>query len=162
MPSPRPSPEQALRYGQIAATIREGMERLQLTPTTLAAAMGFPELKNPSALLSPWINAKGAPGQKYVGPLAKALGVRISDLTAKELPENGHMVSAPTPPRTKIGRPPSDGRKPALTFQINNDGTARINVDFTTDTARALTLFRTLIDAGVIETTPNNGDETQC
>lgn len=139
---------QIMRYGHIAAAIREGMKRNGWTPADFGRAMGYD--KNPIASVSTWIAGKSAPTGERRTKLAALLHMSEADLAPRD-PHDTPPLDMPPPNRdfsvNRAGRPPS-GKK-ALVFEINTDGTAKIALDLQTSQAKALKILDMLLKAGI-------------
>jgi hypothetical protein len=143
---------QILRYGHIAAAIREAMPKANMKrPVDLAKALGKP---GHGGLVSNWLMAKGAPGDTYRTKVSKLLHIQQKDLRPRKL-----LDGKSAPAEIEEGEPQSFAlvkrgvfgkQVPVLSFQATADGQARIQVDVTMAVDRAMPLFRMLLDAGLV------------
>lgn len=150
MPNAKLTPESVLRYGHIAATIRQGMAKRGWSASELSRQIGA----NSTSIAHPWINGRGAPGPEYRQKLMKLLDVDADALTAKELPEG---TDVPAPITRGVGARPQS-RNRVLNFTLNADGTAQISLDLQTNKQKALEILRLLLDAGI---EPEGGTEDE-
>ena len=158
-PPPRnripPTALELARNGRVAGLLQDAMQRQGLTSSGLGQKVAANN-KNPSALVSTWIGARGAIGPKYREPVAKALGLNASDLAPDDPIEAPPLPAAKLPPRA-AARPPAPAiapkppaplahRRSPLSFTITADGQANITLDITTDITRGKSILRMLLD----------------
>lgn len=114
------------QHPQIAATLREAMERKGLTAGDVAEKlMGT----RASSVAYNWVAGRNAPAPKYRAPLAKLLGISVEDLKPRDdVTYRTNGAAAVT-----VKAPARDMRsaEQQLSFTILSGGQARLRVDVT-------------------------------
>jgi transcriptional regulator with XRE-family HTH domain len=140
------TPEQLLRYGHIAALLREKMAERHMTIRQLATALGL-QAKNTTPYT--WIQARGAPRNEQVAKLARLFNISPEQLvprTASDAPPTVRdTVSSPVVPGPRSFR-----NTEALAFLVSAEGDVTIRLNITLPLPAATTLLRTLLDAGIV------------
>lgn len=149
-----PTPRDIAAYGHVAIAIREAMQRKGITSIReISRAIGKPAHYSPPYL---WIEGRGAPGNSTAPAVAKFLDVPVESIMRRTLPEDRPralaamertpLIAGPMP--QPAGRPPRAGE--VMSFVANADGEVRVRLDVTLPLAKAMPLFRILMDAGVV------------
>lgn len=147
MPTGNPipaTPDQILKYGHIAALVREALEAKGLSPADFNHEAGF---ARDSTFIYQVRSGKQPPSPRMVEALHKVLGINRSDLR----------------PRTTTRMPKSIGRPPALInpetggkihdilgFSIDNAGNGRLKLDLIASIDTVVPLLRMLLDMGLV------------
>jgi transcriptional regulator with XRE-family HTH domain len=150
----RPVPataEQILRYGQVAAVLREAMDRKGLSLTDVQR-----RLNTSSGTVWTWLAAKSAPSQAFRLRLASMLDVDEAALDWRTYHTAAPIVVTDRPQKLLPGpRPPPDApatHKPidVLQFSVSEDGQAVIRLNARLPIEKAAALLRLLLDAGLV------------
>jgi hypothetical protein len=111
-----------------------------------------------------WLNGKGAPGPKFRPLVAKITGIPEADLKPRNVirqrgpvtkPANVALPHPEAQPQLRALLPhatvaPPQKASDVLTFNVQNDGMARIKLDVVLPFETATPLLRMLLDAGVV------------
>lgn len=143
--------EQILRYGQVAAVLREAMDRKGLSQGDIAQ-----RLNTSNSTVSTWLAAKSAPSQAFRLRLASILDVDAAALDWRTYHTAPPAGATDRPQRLLPGpRPPPDApsaHKPidVLQFSVTDDGQAVIRLNARLPIEKAAALLRLLLDAGLV------------
>jgi hypothetical protein len=150
---PEATPAQIAQLGHVAALLRSELEKRQWGVADLHRAIGE-DVKSTRAYA--WINCRSRITDQFRPKVAKALGVKESDLMPRALSQE--VITAPvsdaklravqaaqsTPARTLTAA------GDVLAFNVNADGHARLRLDVTLPLTVAAPLLRMLLDAGIV------------
>jgi hypothetical protein len=140
------TPDQIVRFGHIAAAMRKAMDAKRWTIGDLNQACG--QQRGNTGVYA-FLNSKAAPGAKVRARLSKVLGLPESALLARDgsRPVEAGPALQIEGPRATPQRAPAP---PVLQFLVDGDGMARIKLDVSLATDKAVPLLRLLLDAGMI------------
>ena len=125
------------RFSHIAALLRSAMTENQWTVMNLNKLLG---MEKHSTNVYQWLNGYGAPNITNRKKLAQLLKVSENELKAKD---NVELSTTAVQSRKAILT------HDPLTFAITTNGQARIKLDVTVPLDTAVTLLKTLLDAGI-------------
>lgn len=150
--TPKISPSNAAKYGQIAALLRQKMSEENLSINDVADKLG--KIVSPTAVYN-WRLAKNAPGPEARKKLAKIFNTRETDWKAKPLETaNGKDTNVVIYPPTVFRKTPNTE---VCSFIANGDGTCRLRLDVTmTDIEAGAKLFNQLLSSGLIAKRESN------
>jgi hypothetical protein len=148
---PEATPAQIASLGHIAALIRRELANRKWSVADLHRAIGE-DVKSTRAYA--WMNCRSRITDQFRPLVAKALGVKESDLMPRELSQAVTVVSENklravqtaqgTPARTL------SATGDVLAFNVNGDGSARLRLDVTLPLTTASALLRMVLDAGIV------------
>jgi hypothetical protein len=157
---PEATPAQIASLGHVAALLRRELEKREWSVADFHRAIGE-DVKSTRAYA--WMNCRSRITDQYRPKIAKALGVKESDLMPRELTQavitapvseaklRAVQVASSMPARTLA--PSGD----VLAFNVNADGNARLRLDVTLPLEQGSKVLRLLLDH--ISLSATAGDE---
>jgi len=148
-----PTPAQIAQLGHVAKLIRDELERRKWKISDLHRAIGE-DVKSTRAYA--WVNCRSSITDKFRPKVAKALGLKESDLIPRDLSQvqlpavmsdaklRAVQAAQAAPARTLTAA------GDVLAFSVNAEGNARLRLDVTLPLTTAAPLLRMLLDAGIV------------
>ena len=133
----KPTPEQVITLGPIAARLRAVMAQNDWGVPDFNEAIGK---KRGNAVTYRWVRGTQAPSQIQRELISRKLGIPIADLTPR-----GETVFA-APMRAAGGIAKAVVRDDMLSYRMNGDGQARIQLDVTLPVEAAMALMHVLME----------------
>ena len=158
---PEATPAQIASLGHVAALLRRELEKREWSVADFHRAIGE-DVKSTRAYA--WMNCRSRITDKFRPKIAKALGVKESDLMPRELTQA--VIAAAPVSEAKLRAVQVASSMPArtlapsgdvLAFNVNADGNARLRLDVTLPLDKGSKVLRLLLDH--ISLSATAGDE---